>query len=128
MSGLSVQIEGMPNLKRKFSGLSQVAQKKVLRKAMRGAAKPVVKAAKAKAPVRTGKLKKSIRTTVSMRRGKAEAKVGFGGKQYYGIFSELGTVKMPARPFLRPALDSQKDASVRAFVEVIQAEIAKVAR
>ncbi len=42
---------------------------------------------------------------------------------FYGDFIELGTVKMPAQPFIRPAFDSQKEAAVAKIVVVLKDRI-----
>lgn len=67
--------------------------------AVRAAALQVEGVAKNLAPVDTGALKNSIHTE---RKGEMEYTVGDGVE--YGIFQELGTHKMPAHPFLIPAL------------------------
>lgn len=51
---------------------------------------------------------------------------------FYWVFVEFGTSTQPARPFLRPAFESKKQAavlkSVALFREKVQAEIAKLGR
>jgi HK97 gp10 family phage protein len=71
--------------------------------ALRPAADAVAEAAKARAPRRTGKMADSIHAE---RTGPAEYKVSWDKDHWYGVFSEVGTEKEAARPFLRPALDS----------------------
>lgn len=46
---------------------------------------------------------------------RAGQKYRTAGKVFYGRFIELGTSKMPARPFLRPALASKGEEAVHAF-------------
>lgn len=58
--------------------------------------------AKAKAPVRTGTLRRSIHTVLS--NGGMSAAVG--PSVLYGKFVEFGTRRMGARPFMRPAAES----------------------
>ena len=141
---MNVAVEGMDEVKRQFSALMDKMQRATLRGALKQAAKPVVKAAKARVDVLTGKLKRSIRSKVSVRSAtsfragsKAEVSIGFGRKQFYGIAVELGHVikrsrrgpvlgHVPARPFLRPALDTQQGAAVAAFAGALNGEIQKV--
>ena len=59
------------------------------------------------APERTGKLRQSIAHTVSVEGNTITGKMGVRkgkGFAYWGRFHEFGTSKMPAHPFLRPAV------------------------
>lgn len=69
------------------------------------AAQPVVDAARAAAPKRTGAGAASIHAEVASTAGKAEIDVSWDRDHFYLKFHELGTRRMPARPFLVPALD-----------------------
>lgn len=117
---MTIKIENLTALQRDFSNLTSKMQRAVLRDALRSAARPVVASAKSKVPTRTGALKRGIAQRVSVKAsGKAEAIIGFDRKQFYGRFVELGTSKMAARPFLRPALDESQQKIEQAFVEAI---------
>lgn len=116
---MAVLIQNLPALRRDFAQLTERMQRGVLRDAMRSAARPVVASAKAKVPVRTGALKRSISHRVSVKRSSAEATIGFDRKIFYGRFIELGTSKMSAKPFLRPALDESEQKIADAFVAAI---------
>lgn len=48
-----------------------------------------------------------------------------GGDTFYWRFLELGTSKMPARPFMRPALENNVDKVVGTFVEDLSGAIEK---
>ena len=62
-------------------------------------------AARAKVPVRKGILRSEIDYTVSAHGQVIEGVVGVRrGRGFYGYFVELGTSRMTARPFLRPAV------------------------
>ena len=83
-------------------------------KALRNAAEPVLKDAKANVPVRTGKLKKGLKVTnVKKKEGVKYILVGVdrgdNSEIFYGKFIEFGTSKMSARPFLQPAYEKNKD-------------------
>jgi hypothetical protein len=58
--------------------------------------------AEALAPVRTGELKLSIRVD-EIGRGIWRISAGTGLPDGRAVFQELGTSKMPAQPYLRPA-------------------------
>ena len=128
--------------------LEKKIQRKFVRKAMREGAKVLLNEARARVPVRTGNLQKSLGISVKTKKGnlemhvsprtvkesKAHKKVLVGhtkkGKPiykyytptgklvpdgYYGRFVELGTKKMSARPFLRPAFEAKGEEAVKAF-------------
>lgn len=67
------------------------------------------RSAKEYAPVDTGTLRRSI--THELGKRGVEQYVRIGTNVFYAIFQELGTVKHPAHPFLRPALED-----IRTFV------------
>ncbi|WP_411680646.1 HK97-gp10 family putative phage morphogenesis protein [Clostridium thailandense] len=83
-------------------------------KALKNAAEPVLEDAKANVPVRTGKLKKGLKiTNVKKKDGMKYILVGVdrgdNSEVFYGKFIEFGTSKMPARPFLQPAYEKNKN-------------------
>lgn len=120
------RIEGLDELERQFDRLIDTSKKTVMRKALNAGIAPIKKEAKANAPVKTGLLKKSIRSK-QMRQTKYPA-VGIfvSGKAYYWQFIEEGTSKMAAAPFLRPAADSKHEEGVGKFKERLKVEIDKV--
>ena len=67
--------------------------------AVRTWAANVKRLSKAKAPVRTGRLRDSIE---SQRIGPKHWKVNVGA--YYGVYVEYGTRYMSAQPYFRPAI------------------------
>jgi HK97 gp10 family phage protein len=71
------------------------------------------------APDRTGKLRGGIDYTIEVERADVVGKVGVvAGKDapYYGYFVELGTKKMAAKPFLRPAVFDNAAEIVRRII------------
>lgn len=64
--------------------------------------------AKAGVPVRTGALQASIQKEVSQKSNSVVGRIFT--KSPYAAFIEFGTSKMPARPFMRPALELAQDA------------------
>lgn len=57
------------------------------------------------APKRTGAGAASIHQETSVDEQSAVSRISWDDKHFYLYFHELGTSRMPARPFLRPALD-----------------------
>jgi HK97 gp10 family phage protein len=146
------QVQGMPELLKMLATLEPKLSRKVLRKAIRKAAQPIRDAARAKAPVKTGKLRKSIRLRAAKRlmRGSVGIVVEAGGKDFtgdtfYGSFIEYGFLQnpvvrlddgriisvtrrmarrmerkqIPARPFMRPALDENRSR----FFSIVRDEV-----
>ena len=97
-------------------------------KAARAGAAVVRQAAKDRAPVRTGQLKKSIQT-VSVKGTGGVADADVGPTVFYGRFVELGHAgphgkgHVPAHPFLRPALDEHEKEVQDAAAAVWRAAI-----
>lgn len=117
----AVRIQGVDELRKAFSELSSDAQQRsALRAALRVAASVVVKEAKARVPAQTGDLQKSIAAKVTVNRKSAEAKIGFGKQEFYGMFVELGTSRTAARPFLRPALDAKQREAIEKFASAFR--------
>ena len=65
--------------------------------------------ARANAPVDRGILQSDVTHTVRAHGNVIEAIVGVKRRAFWAWFVELGTVKMAARPFLRPAVFGYKD-------------------
>ena len=70
--------------------------------------------ARAGVPVRTGMLKNSIRVVRLKGDPKLDVRVYAGSREkggaFYAHIIEFGSVKMKARPFMRPALNQSKGA------------------
>ena len=135
--GISVTVEGSKELQAQFARLKDTAKPNVIRSALRGATKPVIKEARARVPVKTGKLRKSIRASVDRTRDRKGfvAKIGFSSKLFYGAFVELGFIhrpkggqatSIPARPFLRPALVAARPQIIGSFFTALDKRIKKV--
>lgn len=126
----TLSFKGFQSLDADFKLLSAAEQRKVSRKAVRAGAVVFRDAVRASAPVRTGRLKKSV--SVDTVRGSLTAGVKFKkvrvkrgkGKQtipFYWRMLEEGTSKMSARPFVRPAYDANvKKAENAAFEQYLK--------
>jgi len=71
--------------------------------------------AQSRVSFRTGKLRRNIIYEVDARENYIEARVGARKKFFWAWFLEMGTRKMRARPFLRPAVWQNK-ATILAMI------------
>jgi HK97 gp10 family phage protein len=143
--GEVVQVKGLRELGEAMRLLSADMAGKIARQATAAGASVVRKAARQGAPVDTGNLQAAIvmkrerqtRLTeeyvVAVRKGKKRdskaAKRGEGrlGKDaYYASMVEFGTVKTPAQPFMRPALENNVTAATNAIAKRLKQRIDKV--
>ena len=128
MVEINSEITGLKELRKNVDSLSKSFAKSTLRTALRNAAEPVVKEAKALVPVDSGDLKRSIRSQVTVTKaGDGYADVGFGRKEFHGLFVELGTSRQAAQPFLRPALEKgYRSGKIQAaFIDALNNTIKK---
>lgn len=111
--------------------------KKIIRRTLRKAAKPVLETARQHAPVLTGALKRSLKVRAMKRSRRNKNKYGvrvitgddfFKGEQFYGAFIEFGTSRIEAKPYLRPAYDNNKTSVRDVFRREIKKEIEQTAR
>lgn len=141
------ETKGLEDLRVAVEELTADLRKKVVIGALKDAAKPIIKAAQAVVPVRTGLVRKNIASftsklqkgqngvigvyvTVRKNKGvrvkgtKVRIKV-LGQDPFYWKFLELGTKKMAARPFLRPAAEANFQQSIEIFSKAIKTRIDK---
>jgi len=100
---------------------------KLENKALKNAAEPVLEDAKATNAFknRSGKLRKGLKiTNVKKKDGMKYILVGVdrgdNSAVFYGKFIEFGTSKMPARPFLQPAYEKNKNNIKRTIAETLK--------
>lgn len=132
---VSGTISGLEPLLKKLKTLEPKIAKKVLRQSLRAGAKIIQTAAKAKAPVKSGQLRKAIKVRAQKRtrRGTIGVNVSvgekdFAGEVFYGSFIEFGSSKMPARPFMKPAFQENKAAALQVIQDGIAAGIEEAAK
>jgi HK97 gp10 family phage protein len=121
---------GAKELSKLLKKLPVKVEKNFMRQAVRAGARVVVKDARKRVPKNTGNLAKSlgvvsrraknITMSVKARSGKKQKNDGF-----YGRFIEFGTRKMAARPFLRPALESNVSNIIKAMADKLNQAIDK---
>lgn len=144
----AVEVKGLRELNAALAELPERIAKNVLRGSVAAGAAVIRKEAVKRAPIYTGPvaqghpppgtLKRAIYQTqvrelsgllkqtfkVAVRRGKGAAtKSGKSLDAYYARFVEYGTVKMTARPFMRPAFDSQKLNAIEAMKQYLAKRI-----
>ena len=92
----------------------------IFKQALNEGIKPVIVALKHRVPVLTGKLRDSINIG-KVRKGKTGTYSQITGPrgEWYGKFSEFGTSKEPARPWLRPAFDESKEEAFQTIEKVM---------
>lgn len=98
----SMYVSGVEIVEDNRQAISQ-AIKMAIREALRDIGKTAVGYATDKVPVRTGNLKSSIAYDSD------DEKVIIGSDVHYASYVELGTSKMAAQPYLRPALQDHTD-------------------
>lgn len=89
-------------------------------RAVRAGARPIIKDAKARVPKRTGELRRSI--AAQKQRGSAMPTVLIGFRppvSRRAHLVEFGTSHSAAKPFMRPALDSQHQNALREMLEIL---------
>lgn len=125
--GVSVRIEGWEELERKLRQLgSTINERELLEGALMEGAVIVQDEIKLRAPYKTGQLRGSI--AISKRgRQKYSVRIGPDKSGFYGRMLELGTSRMPARPFMRPAFDAVHNDAQRAISDAIWREVEKAA-
>ncbi|MGL4480451.1 MAG: HK97-gp10 family putative phage morphogenesis protein [Aeromonas veronii] len=147
----TVKLEGLDDLNRAIKELVGDLKRKVVRSALRDAAKPIQRAAVANAPVLKqdhpyrlpGTLKKSIVIKASKRfEGQGgeigvyvavRKRKGLGGKlsarnpydPFYWRFVEFGTVKIAPRRFMTRAFDANAQGAIEIFQARLKTRIDK---
>ncbi|MGF7429586.1 HK97 gp10 family phage protein [Thermoanaerobacterium thermosaccharolyticum] len=116
----TVEVIGSKEILFKLRSLEE-ASSEILEKAASSAAEVVKDAASKKAPRRTGKLARSMvyKTKEKSKTG-VEIVIGPDKDAFYGLFHEYGTSKMPAHPFLRPALDENGEKIKRTIANKLK--------
>jgi HK97 gp10 family phage protein len=92
----------------------------IFTKAINEGIKPIIDALFRRVPVLTGKLRDSINIgKVRRSRSGTYSQIAGPRGEWYGNFSEFGTSKEPARPWLRPAFDESKENAYQRVEKVI---------
>jgi len=134
---LTCTIEGLSNMRAQFEEFSDKVQRAVMRKALTQTGNIVKKAARAKVPVLTGALKKSITLKVSVKEEAQSYVTIFATKPHAHLIEFGHAIKgtkggpsfgfVAAHPFMRPAVDENHAAILEGFVGFINEQIQKQA-
>ena len=122
----SIRIEGLDDLEKQFDRLIDTSKRKVMQKALNAGVAPIKKQIKANIPVRSGVLKKAVRSKLMKHTEKPSVGIFINMKAYYWYFLEYGTSKMSAQPFMRAAVDAKYEEGVDKFKVKMKTEIDKV--
>lgn len=132
----TVKVEGLADLERQLTGLSNAAAKGVLRRVGRKALQPFDAAWRAKAPVLSGQLAESgsvgSKLTRSVRKAQereSSVEVFAGpGPNPQAWQQEVGNHQHAAQPFIRPAWAETKDQALQIVSAELATEISKAAK
>ncbi len=123
-------LNGVEELEGKLNKLARDVQRKLLTTALKNAADLTRERASELAPVRTGRLKKEeiiVKVGAESTLDHAVVRVGPSKDAFYGLFQEIGTIHMTARPFLRPAFEETKtqvyEKAAKEFIEAVNEAI-----
>lgn len=124
MSKVEIDIGGMDDLIKELNLLGRKGSS-IENKALRAGAEPILKDAKLDAPELTGKGKKGLAISrPKTSKGTKYIKIGLDKSDiseiYYMKFHEFGTSNMPAKPFLGPAYEKNKDKSQKIMIDIIK--------
>lgn len=149
-----VKLKGFAELQKALSELPDKIERNIVRSALRAAAKVTLEEAKRQVPVRSGKLRDSLRVSTRLVKGKPLATITVGGNRknapFYAHLVEFGAkahfikpkrakslfiagvmrdgVEHPGarkHPFMRPALDATAQRAVIAFGQAVKARLTK---
>ncbi|MBP2856179.1 HK97 gp10 family phage protein [Dickeya oryzae] len=146
MIEFGLDFSGLNDIAKEFEKLSKAENNKVLRDATRAGAEVLKAEVIANAPVRTGKMRKNVVvvTQKSRRKGEISSGVHIRGvnpktgnsdnkmkannprNAFYWRFVEMGTVNMPAHPFIRPAFDTTQEMAAEAAIKRMNTAIDEV--
>jgi len=118
----SVRIRGDKVVIANLVRVGQRMQAKRVKRVYMRAGKLVEKDAKRRVHVITGFLKANIFTDWQ----EDHVEVRPSDMAFYGIFEELGTSRRPAHPFLRPAMNAQRQAVLREITKGMRKVIDQV--
>lgn len=122
----SLTVKGGRELEAALVDLGNQAAGRLGINATRAGARVIASSAKQKAPVRTGALKNSIRVfddrELNREQGSRRA-AGAGSRLFYAPLVEFGTAHVPARSFLRAAVDESAQEALDRLAENLGAGI-----
>jgi len=113
-------------IRRKLKALPIKIAKNILNTAVLKAAKELLQEVVNNAPVgETGELSNSLRAVMTRKRDKNQVAAKVSTTVYYARFVEFGTVKMSAKPFMRPAFDKKEKELIDIVKNQIESRLEK---
>lgn len=109
----SLDFSGLADIARDLETLSRAENNKVLRDATRAGAEVMRDAVVERAPERTGNSDNSMKASDPR-------------NAFYWRFVELGTINMPAHPFIRPAFDTTEELAAQVAIQRMNQAIDEV--
>lgn len=117
---MSVTVRGVEELQRKLAKLAKRASEEAILAALEKGGAVLEKEMKGTTAWHdvTGELRKSIGTQKVGKGKKAEVRVGATAPHTHLL--EKGTIKMSARPFIRPAWDARREEVLRVVTDELE--------
>ena len=129
---MRVTVKGSKEIINKLKDLEKKVANKIVKQALREAAKPIQKEAKANIPSVSGDLKKNTKIrSMKRRKGRIGLVVQSSSTDpqgYYGSFVEYGTKYQKAQQNIKKAYDKLKDKTAKLLEESILKGIEKNAK
>lgn len=118
---VTFEIQGAKEMEALLKDLGPKVATRLGDKALRAAARPIIKEAKRLVPVRTGQLKRSIVAAKgNNKQTEREVLIGFKPPvSRRAHFTEFGTSHSAAHPFIRPAMDARAQDALNAMVDAL---------
>ncbi len=118
-----VEIEGMDELRKRLAEMGEQS-KRIEHAALKKAAGRIEAAIIEEVPVRSGNLKKSIKSSgVRTKDGIKHVLVGPSKDCYYGVFVEFGTVHQKADPFMARGFEKSKEEALEIVANELRAAL-----
>jgi HK97 gp10 family phage protein len=117
---IHAEVVGLAEVTAALRALPEASQRTIVRDGLDKGGDVVLAEQRRQVPVRTGQLFNSLQE-YPITRGKKVSRiwVGTGPEGFYGKFLEYGTSRLPARPWLRPALATAFRPTVAAFRDAV---------
>ena len=124
--GFNITVFGEKELNRRFQELPQKVQRKILKGSLKEGAEMVLEQTQANAPVDTGLTKESFELENIKGRNKVGWKIVSNPEVIPDarvIAQEYGTSKDPAHPFMRPAVETCREAVVQSIEQDVKSAV-----
>jgi len=114
-------VEGADELNRALRQVGDRVTGLLLQQAAEKGAEIIAEEARRLAPRDTGALAEGIGVQPGrLQQGRAQMNIGPGKAEWYGELVEIGTEKMAAQPYLRPALDGKAEEAKDAVADALR--------